>query len=995
MKKYTFFLALCISLASYAQYEITIKATLIDKSNNQPVSYANIGFFNKSIGTVSNEEGIFELVYDEDLVSDSEIFQISSLGYKPINTSLGDLKKLLNNTNKIYLESKTETLTEVLLSNETRKDVEIGSAKLNKDLLGYWKDKQALGGEIANKINIKRKNTRLKNFKFYVVENQADSIKIRVNIYKYSKGYPTEKILKENVYHTVKIKLGEVSIDLEPYNIMVNEDFVIGFELIKVYGDVIAFAISGSQYSGPAFKRYVSQDKWERHPEVGMSFSVLTSIPTSKGNNDIVERPIPEKITLYWDVSIFRDQKNINKELELLSSYLKSLKNVNVQVIKFNNDTSTKRDFLVNKRNLKDLITYLQTSTYYGGLDYNVILKNNEFGADAVLLFTNGASLFSELNSEINAPIFSINSSTKANHEVLQKAAYSADGHYVNLVTTTLDDGLKSMTNDVLDTNDYSVINVDPIQGKVVNSNGPIQGAIIRVKNTLNEVETDANGYYKINALDGDDLVIDALGMLPKEVVATKASVMNIMLEAEGELLDVVEVVDNNSKKEIVNTASGKKNKNAVGVGTQSLSAEDFPKTAVYLVDIIRGRFAGVRTQGIGPDAKFFIRGINSIVQPVPAAFEVNGMIFRDAPSFINPQQIQSITLLSSLAATNRYGSLGRGGIFKIELKGYRKDGENGKPIDRALVTGNDYDENLKILIPDAIKSKARLKLEQSISYQDALDKYYTLLIGMSSSSRISFNIEASDYFKRWDTSLPQALLEKAALKAYNNPKALKTIAYKLEEEENYNAAKIVYERIALLKPKAIQSYRDLALIYMYSGEYSASMRLYKKILNNRIQDLDFSPLATTITNEIKNLVAKHRIHVNYKDLDPDLLSTKFNIDLRIVFEWNDPNVEFDIQFVNPQKKYFTWSHTLFDNQDRLIDEVKNGYNTQEFAIDDAESGEWIINIKCFGDKPQLNPTFLKYTVYKNYGLKNETREIKVIKLDEQTEKVTLDKFAY
>ena len=83
MKKYTLIFALCMSLVSFAQYEITIKATLIDKSNNQPISYANIGFFNKSIGTVSNDDGSFMLVYDESLVSDSEekILNLKNLNF--------------------------------------------------------------------------------------------------------------------------------------------------------------------------------------------------------------------------------------------------------------------------------------------------------------------------------------------------------------------------------------------------------------------------------------------------------------------------------------------------------------------------------------------------------------------------------------------------------------------------------------------------------------------------------------------------------------------------------------------------------------------------------------------------------------------------------------------------------------------------------------------------------------------------------------------------
>ena len=993
MKKYTLIFALCMSLVSFAQYEITIKATLIDKSNNQPISYANIGFFNKSIGTVSNDDGSFMLVYDESLVSDSEVFQISSLGYETISVSLGELKKLLLNTNKIFLKPQVESLPEVVITNEIRKDLELGKATSNKEVLGYWKDKSALGGEIANKIDIRRKNTKLKKFKLYVYENQSDSLKIRVNIYKYFERYPKEKILKENVFHTIKIKQGEVSIDLEPYNIFVDQDFVIGIELIEVYGETIEFAISGSQFSGPAFNRYVSQDKWQRHPETGMNFSILTSVPSSKGKKDVVKRPDPKKLILYWDVSAFKNQKFIDKELELLSLYLKKFKNIAIEVIKFNDEIVSKKTFVINRNSIETLTTYLKESYYQGGIDYNNILKQNEFNADAILLFTNGASLFSELVSEVNTPIFAINSSSNANHSILQKAAFSADGHYVNLETVSLKDALNCMTNEVLDTKDYTINVTNPIIGNVVNANGVIQGATVKVKNTLNEVETDLNGNFKINALVGDDLVINFLGMLPKEIKATN-SLLTVELEPEGELLDEVEVLKKVSKEEEVFLANGKKNKDAVGFGAQSLKSEDFPLTAVYLVDLIRGRFPGVRTQGIGPDAVFFVRGLNSIVSPTPAAFEVNGTIFREAPAFLNPQQIESITLLSSLTATNRYGSLGRGGVFKIELKTFKTNNNNDSSFNTALVTGNDYDESLKIVELNAKKSKKIIWLEQSKSYQEAISKYNDFL-NSSEVPSISFYIEASEYFKRWDTDLTKGILEKAALVSYNNSKALKAIAYKLEENNEYQAAKIIYERIAALKPNALQTYRDLARILASSGDYDASMKLYKKMFRNQIPGLDFTPLTSPILSEIQNLVANHRLDVNYKDLPANLLSAKFNIDLRIVFEWNDPKTEFDIQFVNPKKKFYKWQHTLFDNKERLLDEVENGYHMEEYIIDDADSGEWIINIENFTKPDPINPAYLKYTVYKNYGLPSEEKTVKVIKLSNQKQKVTLDKFFY
>jgi len=220
-------------------------------------------------------------------------------------------------------------------------------------------------------------------------------------------------------------------------------------------------------------------------------------------------------------------------------------------------------------------------------------------------------------------------------------------------------------------------------------------------------------------------------------------------------------------------------------------------------------------------------------------------------------------------------------------------------------------------------------------------------------------------------------------------------LAYKLEERGKLEEAKQIYQRIAILRPEHAQSYRDLALIYQDNGNYFEAIELYGQMLNNAIKNVDFSGLKKLINNELKHLLALHRSKVDYSRIDAEFLKADFKYDLRIVFDYNDSNSEFDLQFVNPKRKYFKWSHTKFDNRERLLDEIKNGYHAEEFVIDDAKSGEWIINIECLSEEPPMNPTYLKYTVYKNYGLPTETKDIKLVKLYQQQQKVTLDKFLY
>lgn len=532
------------------------------------------------------------------------------------------------------------------------------------------------------------------------------------------------------------------------------------------------------------------------------------------------------------------------------------------------------------------------------------------------------------------------------------------------------------------------------ISGVVRDPNGFVRGATVKVKNTLLETQTDSNGRFRIKADQDNVLVIDFLGTLQKEVGVPASGEVVVELVPNGELLDEVEI-EGKGKKTLVETGVGKKDKDALGYTVNTITSEQISPGAITLADVIRGRFAGVTVSGFGDNAQFVIRGKGSIVAPAPALFEVDGNIYTDPPTFVNVQQIKTISILKSLSAVNRYGAIARGGVIQIKMKNFGVvSGEDVKPVNTALIKGNDYQENIEELDHVSNRSAISAKLEMAKTYEEAIAVYKSAKQDLSL-VRIPFLVDASDYFTKWDKGFSIEILKDGIQKAFNNVKALKTIAYKLDELGEYKESKLIYQRVAALRPKDVQSYKDLALSYSATGDYNEAMSLYKKMLANNMTDIDFSVIGDAIVNEVQNLVAHHRLEVDYKDLHPDLLSAKYKKDLRMVFDWNDPNVEFELQFVNPDKKYYNWFHTNFENRSRILDEVKKGYHTEEYIIDDADSGQWIINLEGLSREDPNNPTYLKYTVFKNYGLPEETKEIKVIKLSGQEKKLTLDRVSF
>ena len=117
---------------------------------------------------------------------------------------------------------------------------------------------------------------------------------------------------------------------------------------------------------------------------------------------------------------------------------------------------------------------------------------------------------------------------------------------------------------------------------------------------------------------------------------------------------------------------------------TSSSSKSVISPAAFTLLDVIVGKFPGVKVIGdnvanyldfhkntlTSTSPKILIRGGSlSINYNAYAVYDVDGLLYTDYPAFIDPQQIRSITILRSLAATNAYGGIARGGAIVIRLK--------------------------------------------------------------------------------------------------------------------------------------------------------------------------------------------------------------------------------------------------------------------------------------------------------------------------------------
>lgn len=539
------------------------------------------------------------------------------------------------------------------------------------------------------------------------------------------------------------------------------------------------------------------------------------------------------------------------------------------------------------------------------------------------------------------------------------------------------------------------------IEGKITTTNNePVANALVTVKNTFIESETGPNGVFRLPALASDELVVTAFLMETKTVAIPEPNTfMNIQVDYNAEVLEAVILEEKEKKKsEEIDTGMGKRKSDAMGYSADTDMHRFISVADVDMYQVARKMpFLNV----VGPlnNPVVFTNRMSGMLSTsrVPIQVIVDGIpVEQNVLATINPNFVTDITVLRSLAGTVKYGSIGAGGVMLITTTNSGSGSKNNKALPSLLVQGNDYAEEV-LPISENIAVATSEYLTALTPYDDVNDALavYNKQRQQLETRNLGYYIDVARYFSRWGDAYRYMILGDLYEQANSNPRILKTIIYILEEEENFLQAAYVQEKLLELEPDHIQNYRDLALLYTKIGKYNLAATLYKQMISNTIPNVDFNPIKSIVVDEFRHLIANHKRNIVYKDIPNELLSLNFKKDIRIVIEYSNPMSEFDVQFVSPNKKYYTWSHNYFDSKDVIEEEIAEGYNMKEFLIEDSDRGGWLINIQKKDANTGANPTFLKYTLYRNFGLPNEEKTVKVLNLARHTQKVTLDTFIY
>lgn len=200
------------------------------------------------------------------------------------------------------------------------------------------------------------------------------------------------------------------------------------------------------------------------------------------------------------------------------------------------------------------------------------------------------------------------------------------------------------------------------IEGTVKTRNGEtLPSATILVKGTSIGILTDERGHFAIQASSKDILTVSYVGFKPFEVAVGNQKIINITLEESKEEI-----------KEVVVTALGiEKQKSTIGFAVQDVKGSELVKAREpNPINALTGKIAGLT---VGASAELLGAPVVKLRGYTPL-YVVDGVPVQTDTWNINPDDIESYTVLKGPAAAALYGSRGQYGAIQITSKRGTKD---------------------------------------------------------------------------------------------------------------------------------------------------------------------------------------------------------------------------------------------------------------------------------------------------------------------------------
>jgi len=257
--KQVFFLFISILFTATVSSQ-TLKGIIVDKQNNTPIIYANIGIVSSAFGCISDSNGHFNLHFSSK-IDTSSIVRFSMMGYNDLQLSLHQAQRF----DTIKLDKKDILLDEVVIARKNySKKKKFGTLKKSKHGICGWGGTQfGNGHEIGLLIDLGEKASKIEKLHIRIYKHAFKKSILRLHIRDLKNGLPNNDLLTENVLIPIEKKSGWITIDLHQYKIFASGKIALTVEWISAENVINSRIKTVNKKKTPSILIYLNKKQGE------------------------------------------------------------------------------------------------------------------------------------------------------------------------------------------------------------------------------------------------------------------------------------------------------------------------------------------------------------------------------------------------------------------------------------------------------------------------------------------------------------------------------------------------------------------------------------------------------------------------------------------------------------------------------------------------------------------------------------------------------------
>ncbi len=500
----------------------------------------------------------------------------------------------------------------------------------------------------------------------------------------------------------------------------------------------------------------------------------------------------------------------------------------------------------------------------------------------------------------------------------------------------------------------------------------PFPGVSVLVKGTTNGTQTDINGNYSIVVNMGEVLMYSYVGYSKSEVYVSESKDIDVSME-----------LDTSEEEEVVVTALGiEKKKDEIGTAYEVVDSKLLVQAnSTNIIQSLQGKVSGLTIR----DGNVFLRGARSMRSDNSALIVIDGVVSTSGfLQTLDPNTVKTVNVIKGANGAALYGSQASNGVLIITTKRTFQDQSKSNNSSRRKIIKHTG----RLKVKNTINKAEHVKLFSKAKTVDEAYEVYNKE-KENHSKELGYYVDAYDYFSKKDNSeYKKGILNDVIKSEFDNYELLRALGYKMEVAKDYLLASSLFKRVLLIRPKDAQSYRDLALVYQEMGKTQKAFELLNTIVSNALYEAKETTKSLVMynvaKNEINNLIQKDP-KVDKSSLE-SFNEINTNYDVRIVIDWNRADTDMDLHVIDPSLEDCFFKNPKTQIGGEISSDLNMAYGPEEFTLRNGRKGDYYVKVNYANDVLQddENPTFVKVTLYKNYGTPKENKEVQVVRLSKR-----------